>query len=127
RTWVNFRSRDGDPHRRDDDPHQRIFKAGEWEFELGGEFKLWTDNKKNRYGQPDFLVRNKYRVTREGELREFQSTVSYNLKTNIPGAIGRDPDSPEEDSENSEEIQLIEISGEVHDGFCYPRIVVSPD
>ena len=44
RTWVNFRSRD-------DDPHQRIFKAGEWEFELGGEFKLWTDNKKNRYGR----------------------------------------------------------------------------
>src|SRR5260370_40827114 len=32
RTWVNFGSRDGDPHRRDDDPHRRAFTAGEWEF-----------------------------------------------------------------------------------------------
>ncbi len=118
RTWVNFRNRD-------DVYKGHVPKAGEWEFELGGEFKLWRTT--NRYGQPDFLVRNKYRVTREGELREFESTVSINRKTKILAPVGQDPDSPQEDSENSEEIQLIEVSGEVRDGFCYPRIVVSPD
>jgi hypothetical protein len=118
RTWVNFRNRD-------DDPHQRVFKAGEWEFELGGEFKLWRTS--NRYGQPDFLVKNKYRVTREGALREFQSTVSFNLKTKIPGVIGQDPDSPQEESENSQEIELVEIFGKVQNDVCYPRMIVSPE
>jgi hypothetical protein len=119
RTWVNFRSRE-------DDSHQPVIKAGEWEFELGGEFKLWTITQ-SRYGQPDFLVRNRYRVTREGELREFKSTVSVNKKTRVFGPIDQDPDSPREDSETSEEIQMVEISGEVHDDLCYPRVTVSPD
>src|ERR1700730_15860514 len=59
RTWVNFRKEDDT-------------------FELHGEFKLWK--KAGRYGQPDFLIINVYRVTREGELRGIEASVSQNLK-----------------------------------------------
>jgi hypothetical protein len=115
RTWVNFRDQDKDAK-------DRAHQAGEWEFELGGEFKLWKSS--DRYGQPDFLVRNKYRVTREGELREFQAAVSINIKTKIPKA--KDKDSAQED-EVSHEIEVLVLSGEVRDNFCYPQILVSPE
>jgi hypothetical protein len=116
RTWVNFRDQD-------DDVKRRTHTAGEWEFELGGEFKLWKTS--DRYGQPDFLVRNKYRVTREGELREFQSVVSINIKIKIPKPRD-DKDSSQED-EVSHQIEVLALSGEVRDNFCYPHIAVSPE
>src|SRR5713226_4198757 len=58
RNWVNFRDQDDT-------------------FELVGEFKLWT--KTDTSGQPDFIVKSKYRVTREGELREFLSTIALKV------------------------------------------------
>jgi hypothetical protein len=102
RTAINFR---------EDKNHKRTRTANEWEFELWGEFRLW--NTKDRWGQPDYIVKNEYRVTREGELREFRSKVSINFKTKVP--------------EQSKEIEVFELSGEVHDNFCYAHITVSKE
>jgi hypothetical protein len=121
RTAINFR----DQNRSEKRP---VRTAGEWEFELWGEFKLWKS--KGRYGQPDFIVKNQYRVTREGELREFQSKVSFNLKTKIrpsaPVAESSERSLPE-DNEQSQEIEVLELSGKVRDNLCFPRITVSPE
>lgn len=110
RTAINFRNQD--KHR-----SQQFRPADEWEFELWGEFKLW--NSKDTKNQPDYIVRNQYRVTREGELREFHSKVSFNLKTKTASAAP--------DNEQSQEIEVLELSGEVRDNVCYPRVIVSQD
>jgi hypothetical protein len=121
RTAINFRDQDKN--------HKQVRRADEWEFELWGEFKLWKS--KDRYGQPDFIVKNQYRVTREGELREFRSKVSINLKTKIAAPATPAPGSPErfnlDDNEQSQEIEVLELSGEVHDNFCYPHVRVSKE
>jgi hypothetical protein len=114
RTWVNFRERSKQENRDTD-------KKDEWEFELGGEFKLWYS--KETRGQADFVVRSQYRVTREGELREFQSKVSINLKTPVP----RRPENFDEDNEQAREVELFTLSGEVRDGLCYPHLILAPD
>ncbi len=120
RTAINFRE--------NKNPKQ-VRTADDWEFELWGEFKLWKS--KDRYGQLDFIVKNQYRVTREGELREFQSKVSINIKTKIPSPIAPAPGSLERDSpddnEKSQAIEVLELSGEVHDNFCYARVTVSQE
>lgn len=98
RNWVNFRDQDDT-------------------FELVGEFKLWNDP--DIKGQPDFLVKSKYRVTREGELREFLSTIA--LK--IPNGLGKN--SSQEEFENH--IELLRLSGDVRDNVCFPHIKVAPE
>src|SRR4029077_4679316 len=86
RTAINFRHQE--KHR----SHQ-VRPADEWEFELWGEFKLWKTT--NTMNQPDYIVRNQYRVTREGELREFHSKVSFVLKTKIPASAAAPANSTE--------------------------------
>jgi hypothetical protein len=95
RTWVNFRDQDET-------------------FELVGEFKLWKTSVTT--GQPDFVVRSKYRVTREGELRDFESAIELNLKVNTPNG-----------EEISFRVELLQVTGEVRDHFCYPHIKVSDE
>jgi len=95
RTWVNFRKEDDT-------------------FELHGEFKLWK--KTGRFGQPDFLVNNMYRVTREGELREIQASVGQNFKTPLK--------VQQEDGESVHESGSLKVSGEVRDGFFRPHIKI---
>jgi hypothetical protein len=121
RTAINYRDHNIDQK-------HRVRNPDEWEFELWGEFKLWI---KGRLGQPDFLVRNWYRVTYEGELREFKSSVSINLKSKILPQVGNVPglpqDAEQEESETSQEIEVVELSGEIRDKVCYPRITMSAE
>jgi hypothetical protein len=97
RTWVNFRDQDDT-------------------FELVGEFKLWMTS--NTEGQPDFIVLSKYRVTREGELRDFESSI----KVKLPTGLAR----PQE-GENTFHVEVLRVSGEVRDHFCYPRMKVASE
>jgi hypothetical protein len=119
RTAINFREKN----------HKQVRTADEWEFELWGEFKLWKT--KDTKGQADFIVKNQYRVTREGELREFQSKVSINWKTKIPVPVTPAAESAErfnqDDNEQSQAIEVLELSGEVRDNFCYARMTVSQE
>jgi len=113
RTWVNFRDRDKDPN-------HKVSKEGEWEFELADEFKLWTV-KKETEGQPDFIVKSTYRVTREGELREFDSIIALKVPSGMKISPG-----PEE-SENARHVEILHLTGEVHDNVCSAHIKVPPD
>ncbi len=115
RTAINFRDQDRSEKR-------PVRTANEWEFELWGEFKLW--NLEGRYGQPDYIVKNQYRVNREGELREFRSKVSINSL--IADRLMRRSGSAD-NNEQSQEIDVLEMSGEVRDGFCYARVKVSEE
>jgi hypothetical protein len=88
RTWVVFRERDDT-------------------FELHGEFKLWHSSLKE--GQPTFVIRSMYRVSREGELRDFRATVNYNN-------LLKDP---------VEEVEVMRLTGEVRDQQFYPHLFVN--
>ncbi len=104
RSWVTFREQDDT-------------------FELVGEFKLWKKNPIE--GQPDFVVISRYRVTREGELREFESAIDMNLKMKAPNS----PliPSTREDSETALKVELLHLTGEVRDHYCYPRLKVASE
>jgi hypothetical protein len=123
RTAINYRDHDLDQKR-------RVRTPDDWEFELWGEFKLWN---KGMEGQAPFVVRNHYRVTHEGELREFQSTVSINIETkSIDQATSistlfrlLSKEKNNQDNEPSQEIEMVKLSGVIRDRFCFPRITVS--
>lgn len=58
RTWVGYRESDDT-------------------FEMASEFKYWLQA--GQKGAPDFVVENKYRITREGELRELHVDATCSL------------------------------------------------
>src|SRR6266481_6051716 len=80
RTWVNFRDQDDT-------------------FELVGQFKLWTTT--NTEGQPDFVVLSKYRVTREGELRDFESSIELKIPKGF---------SKPQEGENAFHVEVLRLS-----------------
>jgi hypothetical protein len=88
RTWVLFREREDT-------------------FELHGEFKLW--NSEIKQGQPDFVIRSMYDVTREGALRGLEATLSYNNRLTDP----------------VEEVEIMKLTGEVRDQKLYPHVRVN--
>lgn len=100
RNWVNFRDQDDT-------------------FELVGEFKLWKTTKTE--GQPDFIVKSRYRVTREGELREFLSTIALRVPDGLRKGAGQ------EKFESDAHIELLRLTGEVRDNVCYAHIKVTPE
>ncbi len=89
RTWVYFRERDDT-------------------FELHGEFKLWNGTVKE--GQPDFMIRSMYRVTREGELRDLRASVNFNVK--LLNVL-------------VDELEVLRFSGEVRDQQFYPHVIIN--
>jgi hypothetical protein len=101
RNWVNFRERDDT-------------------FELVGEFKLWNVSligkslkiKKSevKEGQPDFVIKSMYRVTREGALRALQASVTFNLKV-LTSLV--------------DELEVLHLSGEVRDQQFYPHVSIN--
>jgi len=105
RTWVNFRDQDDT-------------------FEMVGEFKLWKTSATS--GQPDFVVRSKYRVTREGELREFESSVELNLKVKAAKSQGKDPNEDEPEI-TFLHVELLQLTGEVRENLCYAHLKLSPE